>query len=176
MLLMNMGFSEEKAQNAKDIIKSKGHGGPPDMFIGFNEYDLLDNVRVAYSKDYVKRYADFYNTLLINPKKQTILFNNQDEAFEYLKKLISSDTIVIIVVHYGNHFVIATGYDENYIYTNDPGWDNGYDYKIDSDPNLKQRRIPVDYFLDEWSISGQEKEIGDKIGFPGDYGIIWLVE
>ena len=176
MLLMNMDFSEEKIQNARTIIKSKGLGGPPDMFIGFKEFDLLDNLRIAYSTNYVKRYSDFYNTFLINPKEQTILFNNKDEAFEYLKKLISSDTIVMIVVHYGNHFVIATGYDENYIYTNDPGWDNGYDYKIDSDPNLKQRRIPVDYFLDEWSISGQEKEIGGKIGFPGDYGIIWFVE
>ncbi|HUV47032.1 MAG TPA: C39 family peptidase [Candidatus Bathyarchaeia archaeon] len=177
MLLMGAGLTEEKIQNARAVIKNEGRGGPPDMFIGFQEYDLVDNVRIAYSKDYVEKYADFYNNqLLVNPGKQTILFDNQNEAFNYLKSLISSDVLVMIVVHNGNHFVIATGYDEDYIYTNDPGWDNGYDYKIDSGPDLEQRRIAMDDFLKEWSISGQEEEIGGKIGFPGDYGIIWLAE
>jgi len=177
MLLMNTGFTEEEIQNARAVIKNEGRGGPPDMFIGFQEYGLVDNVRIAYSKNYVEEYADFYNSqLLVNPAEQTILFDNQDGAFNYLKSLISSDVLVMIVVHNGNHFVIATGYDENYIYTNDPGWDNGYDYKVDSAPDLKQRRIAIDDFLKEWSISGQEEEIGGKIGFPGDYGIIWLAE
>ncbi|MBL7150672.1 hypothetical protein ISS86_01970 [Candidatus Microgenomates bacterium] len=177
MLLMDAGLTEEEIQNARAVIKNEGRGGPPDMFIGFQEYGLADNVRIAYSKDSVEKYADFYNSqLLVNPEEQTILFDNQKEAFNYLKSLISSDVLVMIVVHNGNHFVIATGYDGNYIYTNDPGWDNGYDYKIDSAPDLKQRRIPMENFLEEWSISGQEEEIGGKIGFPGNYGMIWLAE
>ena len=177
MLLMDAGFSQEQVQNAKAAIKDQGRGGPPDMFIGFRQYGLVGNVRIAYSKDYVKEYANFYdNQLLVNPEEQTILFNNQNEAFSYLKILISSDVLVMIVVHNGNHFVIATGYDEDYVYTNDPGWDNGYDYKIDSAPELKQRRIAIDDFLKEWSISAQEEEIKGMIGFPGDYGMIWLVE
>ena len=177
MLLMNAGLTEEEVQNTRTAIKTEGRGGPPDMFIGFRKYDFIDNVRIAYSKDCVKKYADFYNRqLLVDPQKQTMLFDNQEVAFNYLKKLVSQDVLVMIVVHNGNHFVIATGYDKNYVYTNDPGWDNGYDYKIDGDPNLKQRRIALDDFLNEWSISGQEKEIGGKIGFPGDYGMIWLVE
>jgi len=177
MLLMDAGLTDEEIQNARAVIKNEGRGGPPDMFIGFQEYGLVDNVRIAYSKNYVEEYADFYNSqLLVNPAEQTILFDDQDGAFNYLKSLISSDVLVMIVVHNGNHFVIATGYDEDYIYTNDPGWDNGYDYKIDSGPDLKQRRIAIDDFLKEWSISGQEEEIGGKIGFPGDYGMIWLVE
>lgn len=138
---------------------------------------MTDKVRIAYSKDYVEKYAKFYNSqLLVNPKEQTILFNNQNEAFNYLKSLISSDVLAMIVVHNGNHFVIATGYDGDYVYTNDPGWDNGYYYKIDSAPDLKQRRITISDFLKEWSISGQEKEIGGMIGFPGNYGIIWLAK
>ena len=177
MLLMDAGLTEEKIQNARAVIKKEGRGGPPDMFLAFQEYGLIDHVRIAYSKNYVKKYADFYNSqLLVNPAEQTLLFDNQNEAFSYLKTLISSDVLVIIVVHNGNHFVIATGYDDNYIYTNDSGWDNGYDYKIDADPDLKQRRIAIDDFLKEWSISGQEEEIKGMIGFPGDYGIIWLVE
>ena len=177
MLLMDAGLRDEEIQNARTVIKNEGRGGPPDMFIGFQESGLVDNVRIAYSKDYIKKYADFYNRqLLIDPKKQTIIFDSQNEAFNYLKTLISSDVLVMIVVHNGNHFVIATGYDDNYLYTNDPGWDNGYDYKIDSDPELKQRRIPTDNFLEEWSISSQEKEIADKIGFPGNYGMIWLTK
>lgn len=177
MLLMDAGLTDEEVQNARAVIKNEGRGGPPDMFIAFQKYGLVDNVRIAYSKNYVKKYADFYNSqLLVNPAEQTILFDNQSEAFNYLKSLISSDVLVMIVVHNGNHFVIATGYDEDYIYTNDPGWDNGYDYKIDSGPDLKQRRIAIDDFLKEWSIAGQEEEIGGMIGFPGDYGIIWLAE
>jgi len=177
MLLMNAGLTEEEVQNTRTVIKTEGRGGPPDMFIGFQEAGLLDNVRLAYSKDCVKKYADFYNNqLLVDPQKQTVLFDNQEVAFNYLKKLISQDVLVMIVVHNGNHFVITTGYDKDYIYTNDPGWDNGYDYKIDGDLDLEQRRIALDDFLNEWSISGQEKEIGGKIGFPGDYGMIWLVE
>lgn len=175
MLLMERGFTEKEIQNARAVIKNEGRGGPPDMFIAFQEYGLVDKVRIAYSKKYVKEYADFYNSqLLVNPAEQTMLFDNQDEAFNYLKFLISSDVLVMIVVHNGNHFVIATGYDDNYVYTNDPGWDNGYDYKIDSDLELKQRRIAVDDFLEEWSIGGQAEEIGEMIGFPGDYGMIWL--
>jgi len=163
MLLMNAGLEAEEIQNARTAIKTKGRGGPPDMFIGFREYNFIDNVRIAYSKDYVKKYTDFYNhQLLVDPQKQTILFDNQDIAFDYLKKLISQDVLVMIVVHNGNHFVIATGYDKNYVYTNDPGWDNGYDYKIDGGPDLKQRRIKIADFLNEWSIAGQEKEIGGK--------------
>jgi len=166
-----------EVQNVRTAIKTKGHGGPPDMFIGFQEAGLLDNVRLAYSKDYVKKYADFYNNqLLVDSQKQTVLFDNQEVAFNYLKKLISQDVLVMIVVHNGNHFVIATGYDKDYVYTNDPGWDDGYDYKIDGDPGLKQRRIALDDFLNEWNVSGQEKEISGKIGFPGDYGMIWLAE
>ena len=177
MFLMDAGLTEEEVQDARTVIKSEGRGGPPDMFIGFREYDFIDNVRIAYSKNYVKKYADFYNNqLLTNPSKQTVLFDNQEVAFNYLKKLISQDVLVMIVVHNGNHFVIATGYDKDYIYTNDSGWDNGYDYKIDGDPDLKQRRITLDDFLNEWSIAGQEKEIGGKIGFPGDYGMIWLAD
>lgn len=177
MLLMDIGFTDEEIQNARAVIENKGRGGPPDMFIAFHKYNLVDNVRIAYSKEYVEKYANFYNRqLLTHPEKQTLLFDNQDVAFNYLKTLISSDTPVIMVVRNGNHFVVATGYDDNYVYTNDPGWDPGYDYKIDSDPDLKQRRIPIETFLEEWNVAGQEKEIGGKIGFPGDYGIIWLAE
>ena len=177
MLLMDAGLNEKEVQNARTAIKNEGRGGPPDMFIGFREANLINNVRIAYSKNFVKKYADFYNRqLLVNPQEQTILFDNQEVAFDYLKRLISQNTSVMIVVHNGNHFVIATGYDQNYIYTNDPGWDNGYDYKIDSDPDLKQRRINISDFFNEWGIAGQEKEIDGKIGFPGNYGIIWLEE
>ena len=175
MLLMNAGLKEEEIQNARTAIKTEGRGGPPDMFIGFRKYDFIDNIRIAYSKDFVKKYADFYNNqLLTNPSEQTIIFDNREVAFNYLKKLISQDVLVMIVVHNGNHFVIATGYDKDYIYTNDPGWDNGYDYKIDGDPDLKQRRIAIGDFWNEWSIAGQEEEIGGEIGFPGNYGMIWF--
>lgn len=171
MLAKYAGLTEQEVQEFKTAIKS-GKGGPPDMFNGFRELDMIDKVRIGYSKNYVKEYANFYNSqVLTNPKEQTTLFENKNEAFENLKQLISSNTPVIILIHSGNHYVVATGYNEKYVYTNDPGYDDGYTYKIDSDPNLKQRRIATNDFLAEWTIKSFE---GGGIGFPGDYGMIWL--
>ena len=171
MILMYNGFTEEQAQEYRTIVKTYP-GGPPDIFSGFMEVGVLEEIKVGYSKNYNKEYADFYNGFL--DPEQTILFDKSEEAFEKLKKLISADVPVILVVHNGNHYVVAVGYDNEYIYTNDPGLDNAWNYKIDGGADLKQRRIPINSFFDEWSISGQEKEIQGNIGFPGDQGMIWL--
>jgi hypothetical protein len=173
MLLIASGFTDEKIQEARSLIKAEGRGGPPDIFIAFREYGLLDDVRIAYSKDCVKEYADFYSRqLLADPEKQLVLFNNEDEAIRKLKELISSDTLVVIVGHYGNHYLVVTGYDDNYIYLNDPGADKVFFEKVDyQDDYQKETRMLIGNFLEQWTVSGFE---GGGIGFPGDWGMIWL--
>lgn len=173
MLLMYQGFTQEKIQQARSLIKTQGIGGPPDMFIAFREYDLLDNIRIAYTKDYVKEYADFYNhQLLINPKEQVIILNNKDEAIQKLKELVSSNVLVMILGHHGNHYMIVTGYDEDSIYINDPGADDVYLTKYGME--YQERTImSMDQFFEQWTVSGFE---GGGIGFPGDCGMIWLEE
>lgn len=173
MLLMGAGFTNEEIQEARLIIKNEGRGGSPDMFIAFRKYGLIDNVHVAYSKDYIKEYADFYNyQLLENPKEKVILFDNKGEALEKLKELVSSGNLVIIVGHYGNHYMVVTGYDDNYIYLNDPGADKVFFEKVDyQDGYQKEMKMLVDNFLEQWTVSGFE---GGGIGFPGDWGMIWL--
>jgi len=175
MLMMDYGLPENEVQNTRTVLKS-GLGGTPDMFLGFSDFGVMDKVRIAYSKDYIKKFADFYNQqILATPEEQTILLNDQADALNYLKKLVSSDILVIADVHYGNHFVVITGYDENYIYINDPGNDNGYEYEEGA--YGEHAKLSINQFLKEWGISGQEKTLAEMegaIGWPGDYGMVWL--
>lgn len=174
MLMMDEGFSGDEIQVFRTISKS-GPGGPPDMFRGFVEFELIDRIRIAYSKDYNKQFADFYNQqILVKPEKQTVLLDSQTDALNKLKELISSDVLVMIIGHHGNHYMIVTGYDENYIYLNDPGVDDVFLQKVDyQDEYQEKTKMLKDNFLKQWTISGFE---GGGIGFPGDYGMIWLSE
>jgi hypothetical protein len=173
MLLGYYGFSEEEVQEYRTFVKSEGAGGPPDMFLDLDNLDVMEEIKIGYSKLSAED-AEFYEGLVNEPERQIVLFDSQNKAFENLKRLVSSDVPVIVLIHYGNHYVVVTGYDEDYIYTNDPGFDYSYTYKIDSNPELKQRRIAISDFLDEWNISAQEETVGEAIGFPGDYGTIWF--
>jgi len=175
MLMIDHGLT--KIENIRAVMKS-GRGGTPDMFMGFSEFGVIDKVRIAYSKDYIKEFADFYNhQILVRPDKQVILLDNQTHALNQLKRLVSSDILVIADVHYGNHFVVVTGYDEDYIYINDPGKDGEYEYE-DGDYQ-EHAKVSINQFLKEWGISKQEKTLSEMkgaIGFPGDYGMIWLAK
>ena len=172
MLMMDYGLEEEEIGEFREVLKS-GLGGPPDMFMGFSEFGVIEKVKMAYSKDNIEEFANFYNQqILVNPKNQVVLLENQEEALNKLKKLISSDVLVMIMGHYGNHYMVATGYDENYIYLNDPGIDNVFFQKVDWQDEYEEKiKMAEDNFVEQWTVSEFE---GGGIGFPGDYGMIWL--
>jgi len=160
MLLDNYGFSDEEIQNYKELVLSAGQGGPPDICIGFKDFGLSENIRMGYSSDYDIQAAEVYNSFLKNPESQVITFDTQESAFEYLKLLISSDIPVEVIIEYGNHHVVVTGYDEQYVYINDPN------------PELEgPRTMPIEQFLDEWVLSGDTNE---GVRFPGDWSMLWL--
>jgi len=99
--MMDYGLSENEIQEFQAILKT-GRGGPPDMFLGFKEFGVLDKIRIAYSKDYDKESADFYNRqLLAKPEEQVIILTDKNEALKKLKELISTDILVMIMGHHG---------------------------------------------------------------------------
>ncbi len=174
MLMMHEGFMGEEIQEFRRVLKS-GQGGPPDMFKGFSEFGVLNKVHIGYSKDYVKEYADFYNMrLLANPREQVVLFEDENQALEKLKKLVSLDILPIVVGHNGNHYMVVTGYDENYVYFNDPGIDAPFAYQDHGQQRYEEKgKMQTQLFIKQWNISGFE---GGGVGFPGDYGMIWFGE
>lgn len=163
MMLKYSGLTEEEVQEFKDFVEENGQGGPPDIFIGFKEFDYDDDVNIGYSTDYVSEFAEFYEEFLEDPYKQITLFQNATEALTHLKILVSSDIPVIVHIFpsTGDHYVVVTGYDENNIYVNDP------------DPERTRPTIAIEDFLLEWVIPESEQN-GEHIGFPGSYGMIWI--
>jgi len=174
MLMMDYGLSKNEIQEFRNILKS-GPGGPPDMFRGFREFGVLDKVRIAYSRNYNKQFADFYNRqLLVNPEEQVIILADENEALEKLKELISSDILVMIIGHHGNHYMIVTGYDKDYIYINDPGKDDVFLERVDYQTKYEEKiKMLTNNFFEQWNISNFE---GGGVGFPGNYGMIWLAK
>lgn len=155
------GFSKEDVMSFKNFVQKQGRGGPPDIFLGFKEYGLINKVYVGYSKNYNKEYTEFYNNLVNEEDKQIIVFDNQVKAVYKLKKLISSDIPVIVLINYGSNYDVAIGYDQEYVYLNDSHDIGG--------ANVSKA---WDTFLDEWT--SEESGAPGKIGFPGNYGMIWL--
>lgn len=164
MILEYDGMSKDEVAEFETYVKKNGKGGPPDAFNGFDKFGYKNEIRIGYKKDFNKSAAEFYDNFLADPDEQVEIFSNQDEAFKKLKQLVSSDIPVIAIVDNGNHYVVVYGYDENNIYVNDPDPDNGGENKI----------IQNERFLEQWNISDQSKSTAGVIGFPGDYGMIWL--
>jgi len=161
MVLRFNGLSDNQVQGFKQILQTKGRGGPPDTFIGLRSLELLNKVHLAYSKNYNQQFERFYQQEFGVPGSQIDYLAGTDEALAYLKRLVSSNIPVIALIQKGNHYVVVTGYDGNYIYISDP------------DPDYGQRKIAIADFLNEWQEYRQDLK-GDQIGFPGEYGMIWL--
>lgn len=158
-------------------IESKKTNSLLDFFLIFKyppliKANLNTKIHLAYSNKYNHKYATSFNQYLKNPDKQRLLFNTKEQAFDHLKKKISSDIPVIVIIHHGWHYVVATGYDDIYIYLNDPD--------PDPVPGEDNSKMKIEQFLYEWDLTEQEiffDEYGqgqERVGFPGDYGMMWF--
>ncbi len=107
--------------------------------------------------------------------KEVKYFSNKEEATHYLKSIISSDKPVLVHLDlyyvtddfakispswawekfHASHFMIVTGYDENYVYINDP-----------TDPDLAIKNMPTSYenFLEAWENGANPQMEGHKLG------------
>jgi len=108
--------------------------------------------------------------------KEFKCFSNKEEATHYLKSIISSDKPVLVHLDlyyvaddfakisplwasweksHAGHFMTVTGYDENYVYINDP-----------IEPDLAIKNMPTSHknFLEAWKNGNNPKFMGHKLG------------
>lgn len=107
--------------------------------------------------------------------KEVKYFSNKEEATRYLKSIISFDKPVLVHLDlyyvtddfakispswawekfHASHFMTVTGYDENYVYINDP-----------ADPDLTIKNMPASYknFLEAWKNGANRQIKGGKLG------------
>jgi len=162
MLLEHYGFSKKEVRDFRDFVREKGRGGPPDVFVGFEKLGLMNKVHLGYSQNYNQDFAAFYKSFVGEEDEQITIFENQEAAVAKLKQLISSGTPVMVIINYGTDYDVAIGYDENHVYLNDPHDKGG--------PNVKKA---WNEFRSEWVIS-EESTTPGTLGFPGDWGVVWL--
>jgi len=107
--------------------------------------------------------------------KEVKYFSNEEEATHYLKSIISSDKPVLVHLDlyyvvddfakispswawekfHDSHFMTVTGYDEDYVYINDP-----------TDPDLAIKNMPTSHknFLEAWENGANPEFRGHKLG------------
>ncbi len=108
--------------------------------------------------------------------KEFKCFSNKKEAAHYLKSIISSDKPVLVHLDlyyvaddfakispnwaswekiHASHFMTVTGYDENYVYINDP-----------TEHDLAIKNMPTSHknFLEAWKNGANPKLKGHKLG------------
>ncbi len=152
MLLNHMNMGEW----VTDEILS-GVNVPSDMFAAFETYGLSDDVMIGYASGYSNERAAYYDTFLVDPDSQVVVFGDQGEAFEYLKVTISSDKPAMAILDNGVHYVVVTGYDEDNVYVNDPA--------------VGKASMVNTEFLASWSTDGSYSY---DTPFPGRFGLIWF--
>lgn len=104
-------------------------------------------------------------------------FKDEGEAFDYLKRIIDSGKPVEVhlnTYYVGDdfkkgsdfwrnhwikkptsHFMVVTGYDDNYVYINDP---------TDPDLSIKNMKAPTKNFLEAWKNGADPKIDGAQVG------------
>ena len=107
--------------------------------------------------------------------KEFKCFSNKKEAAHYLKSIISSGKPVLVHLDlyyvtddfakispnwawekfHASHFMTVTGYDENYVYINDP---------TDSDLDIKNMPASYENFLEAWENGANPRMKGHKLG------------
>ncbi len=162
MLLQHYGFSEDEVIQFRNLVQKEGRGGPPDIFLGFENLGLLDKVHIAYSKNYNPEYAQIYKTFVNNETAQIHVLDTQNSASRMLKQLIAQNTPVIVLINNGTDYDVAIGYDKDYVYLNDP-----HDKAEGPDTSISWNK-----FLTEWNT--EQAGAPGMLAFPGDWGMIWL--
>lgn len=161
MLLEHYGFLKEKVIEFRDLIQKEGRGGPPDVFLGFQELGIADKVHIGYSQGFNPEHAQIYKTFVEDETTQTHILASQDNAKETLKDLISSNTPVMVLINNGTDYDVAIGYNSDYVYLNDPHDKGGANVKL-----------TWTNFLSQWN--SEEAGAPGRLAFPGDWGMIWL--
>jgi len=128
-----------------------------------------------YGVHYILGSAQGYS-LLYSQADTKLTYKTADDALKYLKAVISTDRPVQVYIDLGymhshpkfsncqpgkgNHWILVTGYDPNYVYMNEP-----YSAKLNESPNkYKNFKISLNEFLLAWEKGGDLSHDETQLG------------
>lgn len=160
---------------AKNVVPRRGLSND---FEGNSIITAAENLGYNFGLGLLSRGKDSITNSQFNFKesaKEFKCFSNKEEAAHYLKSIISSDKPVLVHLDlyyvtddfakispswarekfHASHFMTVTGYDENYVYINDP---------TDSDLAIKNMPASYENFLEAWENGANPRMEGHKLG------------
>lgn len=148
----NWNYTLNCGQTSYYMVLSYINGVKDEEILDFNEIKKIDDWLYEKYGDPIRDYNGYYtdiNKLNTMAKERNNIENSGafsgENKFSELMKEIDNNNIVIVAVRINmniskeGHFMVLVGYDNKYVYLNDPGKMLG-----------KKRRYLIQYFLDSW--------------------------
>ena len=156
---------------------------------GYNEKSIIQAAEnLGYGYFVGVEFGGDINSVTVDFKQSASkidYFVDREEAFDILKQVIDSGKPVVVHLDayyaiddfrkvsdmwvkswekvHSSHFMTVTGYDDDYVYINDP---------TDHDLTIKNMKVPNNNFLSAWSNGNSVKD-GAQLG---PYWMLYLVE
>ncbi|MFZ5365869.1 MAG: hypothetical protein ACOZBZ_01110 [Patescibacteria group bacterium] len=157
-----LGMSKEQVENYWQDIKATNYEKDPMISIRLlPKYGLSDKFHVAWlnPQGHEPEFKMLWQRYLANYQKQVHFLKSEDEAFSFLKQLISQNIPVMVAYEEPpkDTFHLAHGYDEKDVYYwTLPG---------------KATNEPIAKFLKGWKLDQEEFPYPN---YPGHYTMMWL--
>jgi len=156
------GMGKQTVENYWQDIKASNYEKDPIIFIRLlPKYGLSEKFHVAWLNPNKEkpRFATLWKKHLANYQKQVHYLNTEEEAFNFLKQLISQNIPVMVAYEEppNDTFHLIYGYDENLVY-----------YWALPGKTINE---PIAKFLKGWRLDQEEFPYPN---FPGHYTMMWL--
>lgn len=166
-LLGSWGASEGDVQCYWDWIKEEGQGEPLDFIATLKEFGYTPWIYLGHLTNCEEEFAGIYDGYLLDPSEQVKSFENKEEAFEYLRKLIALNVPVMTVIEGDTKLQEDEARDNDYIVV------IGYTNSEISYYTLLgvETSVTKEVFFRSWELQGED---GEYLEVPGSCSVIFL--